>query len=288
MSNFIFILTEGDHDVAFLYRILKSNEVETYNIAIKDYPEPINKMFMRDLSSSVDEELNIDAVNSRFLPQRVMRKNNDILCIYKTTGAAQEEKRRKVIKTINEFIPVDSGEISAAGDNTFSILFFFDADKEGIDKRISQVRNELKTALNDEAVCNVNNKEVLKIKNLNIGLFIFTGEDNNTGSLEDILIMLMKNGNEDIFIEAEKYLDIHENTALFRNKVEYDGKIKNKVNGKKYYHKKSLIGTIGQLQMSGKSNTVCITDADYLTNEKIKSERNCNEIFLFIKKVMIY
>jgi len=167
MFNFIFILTEGDHDAVFLYRILKANGIKTYNIAIKDYPAPVNKMFMNDLSSSVNEELNIDAINSKFLPHRVMRKNDNILCIYRTVGDAQEE------------------------------------------------------------------------------------------------------------------------TALFGGKIEYDGKTKKKVNGKKYNHKKSLLGTVGQLQMSGKSNTVCISDADYITDEKIKSDDTCNEILSFIGKVMV-
>jgi len=288
MTNFIFILTEGDHDVAFLYRILKANGIKTHNIAIKDYPEPINKMFIKDLSFSVNEELNIDAVNSIFLPHRVMRKDDNILCIYKTVGDTQEEKRKKIVKTIDEFIPVDPDEINVADNSTFSMLFFFDADKRGVNNRLAQVKDELKAVLNDESVKNVNNKEIIKIRNMNIGLFVFTGEDNNTGSLEDILIALMKKGNEDIFIEAEKFLDIHEKTALFKDKIEYDvDKAKNKINGEKYYYKKSLVGTVGQLQMSGKSNTVCITDADYLTDEKIKSEKVCNEIISFIKKVMI-
>jgi hypothetical protein len=287
MSNFIFILTEGDHDAAFLCRILKANGIETYNIAIKDYPEPINKLFIKDLSSSVDEELNIDAANSRFLPYRIMRKDDNILCIYKTTGDMQEEKRVKFVKTVNEFTVADTDEINVADNITFSILFFFDADIKGVSKRIFQVKNELKLCLNNEDTEKIDNKEVIFIRKMGIGLFVFTGVDNNTGSLEDILIALMREENEDIFIEAEKYLDIHEKTALFKDKLEYDGKIKKKVNGKKYNHKKSLIGTVGQLQMSGKSNTVCISDADYLTNEKIKSENICKEIFLFVQKVMI-
>jgi len=287
MFNFIFILTEGDHDAAFLYRILKANGIKTHNIAIKDYPEPINKMFMKDLSSSVNEDLNIDEVNSIFLPHRVMQKDDNILCIYKTIGDTQEEKRKKIVKTIDKFIPASYDEINAADNSTFSVLFFLDADKEGVSKRISRIKNELKSILNDETVENVNNKEIIKIRNINIGLFVFTGDDGNTGSLDDILIMLMRNGNEDIFNEAEKYLDIHENTVLFKNKIEYDGKIKKKVNGKKYNYKKSLVGTVGQLQMSGKSNTVCITDSDYLTIEKIKTNKICNEIISYINKFMI-
>jgi hypothetical protein len=287
MSNFIFILTEGDHDAAFLYRILKTNGIKTHHLAIKDYPNPINNLFINELYSSKSEELNIEAVNSGFLPYRVMQEDDNFLCIYKTIGDKQEEKRVKFVKTINDFIATDTDEINVSDNSTFSILFFFDADKKGVNNRITQVKNELKEFFINGEIENISNKEVIIINNIKIGLYVFTETNINTGSLEDILITLMRKNNDDIFYEAERYLNIHERTTLFKGKLEYDGNTKKKVNGKKYNHKKSLIGTVGQLQMSGKSNTVCISDADYLTEEKIKTDDNCNEIFSFIRKVMV-
>jgi len=289
MSNFIFILTEGDHDTAFLYRILKANGIETYNIAIKNYPKLINKMFIKELSSSINEELNIETVNSKFLPYRVMRKDDNILCIYKTGGDSKEEKRIEFVRKINKFNVDDPDEMDVAEDSTFSILFFFDADISGVNYRITQIKNELRPCLNNKAVENINNKEVTTINDIKIGLFVFTKAESDTGSLEDILIMLMRKDNDDIFVEAEDYLDIHERTALFGGKIDYedDNTTIKKVNGIKYYYKKSLIGTVGQLQVSGTSNTVCISKTDYLTDDKIKSENICNEIFSFIQKVMI-
>ena len=50
---------------------------------------------------------------------------------------------------------------------------------------------------------------------------------------------------------------------------------------------KSIINIAGQLQKSGKANTVIITDTDYITKDKIKNDEICNEIintFLLLEK----
>ena len=36
-NNVLFILAEGDHDIAFIYRILKVNGFKTHNKKIKEY-----------------------------------------------------------------------------------------------------------------------------------------------------------------------------------------------------------------------------------------------------------
>ena len=107
--------------------------------------------------------------------------------------------------------------------------------------------------------------------------------------LEDVLIPLMKEGNNDIFEAAETFLTTSTTSSLFKDKLKYDDKkvIIKKVNNQKYSHLKSLIGTIGQLQKSGKSNTVCISDSDYLNDTKILKNVTCIEIVSLIKQVMI-
>ena len=70
----------------------------------------------------------------------------------------------------------------------------------------------------------------------------------------------MRQDNDDIFEEAEKFLGIHSSCNLFKEKLTYDESwtVLKKVNKVKYSHKKSLVGTVGQLQKSGMTNTVCI------------------------------
>ena len=288
--NIVFILTEGDHDAAFIYRILKANGILTNHVILKDYPFPLNELFKNGISSIPIEDLNIDTARSRFLPSRVMQKGDDILSIYRIGGDSQEQKRIELIKAINAFNTPDPNAIQVLKDIKISILFFFDADNKGIAKRIEQLKKELRLSflVEEEKIDKIKNKEIILIEDVNIGAFIFTEENKDVGLLEDILIPLMRQGNEEIFTHAEDFLDIHESTSLFKNRVTYneDHSEKKKVCGVKYAYKKSLVGTVGQLQLSGKSNTVCISDADYLTNDKVKIDTTCVDIFDFIRKTI--
>lgn len=290
-KNFIFILTEGDHDSAFIYRILKANGMKTnHKTAIKDYPPPLNDLFKNSISS-IPIENNIIEARSNFLPSYVMQKDDNLVSIYRIGGDSKEEVRVKFITSINQWNVPDSDAFQTLKDGQISILFFFDADNKGVEKKIEQVKKELKLSFPKSETSNIDklkNKEILFIEDINIGTFIFTELGKNIGKLEDILIPLMKQGNNDIFDAAEKFLDIHETTALFKDKITYDDSktVKKKVNEEEYFHKKSLIGTVGQLQVSGTSNTVCISKADYLNDSKIQSDAVCVDIYNFIEKTL--
>ena len=288
-KNIIFILTEGEHDTAFIYRILKANGISTNHAILKEYPFPLNELFKNGISSIPIEDLNLEVARSRFLPSRVMQKDDNILSIYQMGGDAQKQKRIDFIKLINTFNTPDPDEIQAIKDIEISILFFLDADDKGVDKRIKQIKNELQESFPKSETENIDkiiNKEIVLIEDINIGGFIFTEPETNKGLLEDILILLMKQGNDDIFERAEKFLAIHKETNLFKNGITDEVGKNKKVNGRKYTHKKSLVGAVGQLQMSGKSNTVCISDADYLSDDKIQQDATCQDIYNFIKKTM--
>lgn len=110
---------------------------------------------------------------------------------------------------------------------------------------------ELKSSFPESETENIDklvNKEILLIEDIYVGGFIFAEAGKDTGLLEDILIPLMKQDNKLIFDLTNFYLDIHEEVPLFKGKVDYDDTTKKKINGEKYSHKKSLIGTVGQLQ----------------------------------------
>lgn len=290
-QNIIFILTEGDHDAAFIYRILKTNGIATKKSAIKDYPFPLCDLFKSGISAVPIEELNVENARSRFMPYRVMHKNDNILSIYTIKGDQQEQRRVEFINAINSLNVPDPDAIQAAKDVNISILFFYDADNKGVASRCSQIKRELQHCFPEaKNIDDIANQRVILIEDLHIGTFVFTEKNKDTGLLEDILIPLMALGNEDIFTKAEEFLTIHEATSLFKGKVHYDDcqpANKKKVNGIKYAHKKSLVGVVGQLQTSGKSNTVCISDSDYLCDSKIASNETCTQIFDFIQQVIV-
>ncbi|MFI5140452.1 MAG: hypothetical protein ACHQIM_21715, partial [Sphingobacteriales bacterium] len=153
-----------------------------------------------------------------------------------------------------------------------------------INDEIKEVLTELS---NDPFSANGDSCMVSKLK---IGAFIFTDIDKNTGKLEDILLPLMKHQNETNFEAAGTYLSKHhEDSRLFPLKLSVDAETSvvtesrssKKGDKEKYDEKKSLLGVVGQLQRSGKSNVVCISDSDYLTLSKIQSSVKCQEIITF-------
>lgn len=289
-QNIIFVLTEGDHDSAFIYRILKSNSFTTYKKIIREFPPPLDKFLMSDILNVTISEVKIQEAKTRFLPNYVLESGNNIIMLYSLGGESKDVNRISLIKTVNAFNVGDEDAIQALKDTKISFLYFFDADNAGVKQRIEQIKDELSVAFTPEKIpTEFISSTIYLIDDIYVGAYIFTEEDKDTGLLEDILIPLMKENNDDIFKEADAFLNIHERTVLFKGKVISDpitGIIK-KVNNQKFSYKKSLVGTVGQLQKSGKSNTVCISDSDYLDDAKIKTNTTCVEIHKFIQQVMI-
>lgn len=75
INNTIFILAEGDHDSAFLERILKANGFTSYKKKIKDYPAPLNDFLQIDIINVSIPEVKIKQARTRFLPYYVMQKD---------------------------------------------------------------------------------------------------------------------------------------------------------------------------------------------------------------------
>ncbi|WP_271785354.1 DUF3226 domain-containing protein [Aquimarina algiphila] len=293
-NNTLFILTEGDHDSAFLYRILKANDFTSYKNKIKDYPAPLNSFLKTDIINVSIPEVKIQQARSRFLPHYVMQNGNNLIFIYSIGGESKNEIRTALISALNAFNIDDEDDlaIQALPNTSMSVLYFFDADDKGTDFRVTQVINEIKPAFPEftfEENSHYKASTFYQIEDLKIGTYIFREEAEDKGMLEDIMLPLMQQDNDDIFEAAETFLATNTTCKLFKDKLKFnnEGTILKKVNKQKYSHRKSLIGTIGQLQKSGKSNTVCISDADYLNNDKILSNNTCGEIIKLIKQVML-
>lgn len=284
-NNVIFILTEGDHDSAFIYRILKANGFSSYSKIIGDFPTPLNKFLQIDVKNISIPEVHLNVAKSRFFPSEVLSKGSNLILIYSIGGESKSSLRISLVKALSAFNSQDPDALQGAPNMNMSVLYFFDADNVGVAYRIKQVEEELEGIFHDKE-CRLSNMNLANISEINFGVHVFTEPNKDQGMLEDIIIPLMKKDNDEIFDAAMSFLSIHNNTRLFKNKLTYgqNTSVIKKVNGQKYAIKKSLIGTVGQLQKSGKSNTICIREADYLDEHKITTSSTCTNIFEFISK----
>lgn len=265
-TEIIIILCEGPHDVAFLYRILSANGIKSNGkLMIKEFPKPINDLLKTEVTKTNVDDINIHEVRDVLLPYKTMNRDNNFFLLYSMGGDSQIISRQKLLAEISSFIPKEN-EISSLPENTnLSIIYFLDSDKNGISNRIEKLNDEIYEVLSIKPF--VNHKEIFKFNRLKLGAFIITGADNENGKLEDILLPIMTLENEVIFDNAKSFIDIN---------FDIDRLVK------KFDNAKSLIGIVGQLQISGASNSVCIDKSDYISEDKIKVNTKCIEIFTYI------
>lgn len=263
------ILCEGPHDVEFISRILKHNGYSSNDkLKIKDFPAPINNLLKTEVSNTNVEDLNLQEVRQILIPSSSLKIDSNYYLLYSMGGDSKKENRKQLLNDFYTLIPKEN-EISSLPEGTnLSFFYFLDSDDKGITVRVSELNNEINEVLNIKPF--TQHKETVNHNGLKLGSFIFTGEDNDKGKLEDILIPLMKEGNEVIFNDANDYLTNHFD---LQRKVQ------------KYDKDKSTIGIVGQLQISGASNTVCVKKSDFISEAKIKANVKCIEIFEYINSI---
>ena len=296
-KQIITVLCEGPHDVAFITKILKTQGFKSNeNIKIGDYPSPINKLLISEVTKTNVEELNLQEVRQALLPSNTLQRNNDYLFLYSMGGDSKIlANSQSILREFVSFIPKEEGGFDEAlpTGTHLSLLYFLDADNKGISRRIEELNNEIYR--NFEVRPIRNHKAVANFNSIKLGAFVFTGSDNATGKLEDILMPLMIRDNETIFSHAESYLnDYFDDTRLFPMKLRvndagelYEERSERPRDKLKYDELKSRIGIVGQLQKSGSNNVVCIGQTDYLTLEKIQSNAKCQEIIAFFETFLV-
>lgn len=292
-TQIIIALCEGPHDVAFLNKIIKTKGFKSNDKSKLDkYPRPISDILISEASKTDVEGFNIQEVRQSLLPAYTLIKEDVHILLYVMGGDGKIEKRKDFSKKILSTI-VQPGEIKQGREThnvTFGIVYFFDSDDKGIENRVNTIKSELNQVIGsipDNAF--TNNGSFGLYEGIKLGCYIFSGDNNNTGKLEDILLPIMNESNTEIFDAANKFLtDFHSEERLFPLKLkvteeeiaeERSQKTKDKY---KYDKTKSVIGTVGQLQQSGGANTVCIGFTDYLTLDKINESKKCQDILKFI------
>lgn len=271
-TRIISILCEGPHDVAFLSKLIR-----TLGFKVKDttpltnYPEPFNDIFMQEVKKTNFDELAFNELRNYLLPMTTLSNGDNWFMFYALGGDSRSDLRNEIL--VNHFDHnTQEGEIELLPEETdLSLVYFFDADGDGVDSRIQNINSEIKKVIAELEF--KNNGEIISIGKISLGCYIFSELEKSTGKLEDVVIPVMKLNNEAIFEAAEEYLKTH-------YCIERDKK-------KGFEFSKATIGVVGQLQKSGMTNQVIIGQTDYLTQEKLSNNLKCKEILEFFKKLTV-
>lgn len=295
-NELITVFCEGPHDVAFIYRIFKSLGYKSNDSCkIGAFPMPFNDLMKQETEKSNVENLNLQEVRRGFLPTRTLKKENKFIFLYSVGSDTKQAPRQEMLRKLFNFIPAED-EFPVLPEGTkLSVIYLFDADERGVIARLNYVNREINAIIETEERVNFIENGTYQIANeIRFGTYIFTGEDDNTGVLEDILIPLMNVDNEEIFEFAGFFINEYfDDARLFPLKIKTnnttplieENRSSRKKDKYKFDNKKSLVGVVGQLQCSGKANTVCISDSDYITLLKIQTNRKCIEISNFLNSI---
>lgn len=289
----VFVLCEGPHDVAFLSRLLSSEGYSYYKNKVSDFPFPLGDWMVNSAKKLSIQDLNVDKVYkdlSCVLPNGAMvnSEREHLILLYSMNGDSRKEERMTIINKLKKWTsaPENEKEFSILEEsdegNDYGLLILYDADDKGIDTRIAEIKNDIRGIFPIVDSIDRNGGVAAAENKFKIGVYIFADNKTGRGTLENILLPIMKGGDETIFDEAEEFLDKHKNEERLKPlvfKKNESGKIVEERKKKNKYHQiKSILGVVGQLQNSGTSNTVCIEKADYINLNKIKSSPICQEI----------
>lgn len=276
------LFCEGKDEPPYIYRLLKTRNWRNWtDKKLRDYPALLYKYLVTEMSkfsslSDVDQWTN----SSSILPSYILKKRGTpeneehFMCLWNLGGESRVDKAKECIRAFNTIKDSEFEEFGS-DDISINLLFFYDAD-EAVSRRIATIKRLFTDTLPD--FCNALTEEaVQRHENVdsfpNCGIYIFSGED-LTGTIEDYLLPIMKRGNEAIFDDAETFIDTHFVAA--------------RSEGRKYSKKKAIIGVTGQLQKSGKSNSVIIKDCDYINDPKILADANIQGMINFIEAFCAY
>lgn len=266
-TKLLLVFCEGPHDAEFLARILRVlNGCQDYTgKKLKIYPKPLG-LYYENMVKSLDFlEKNKNEVFSSIPLPVILKKAETVFALIHSVGGDSKWLAAKTI--LQNFL--DLAASTTEGSFEIYTALFYDADEQGVAVRTEKARQQLAEAFPaDKATLDLLNHGQVASKT---GFFIFTGPDDQTGYLEDILLPLMKMDE----------LPDRENHWIFKYAKDFVKDFHDEKRGGKHYEKKSIIGVAGQLQHSGANLTVTISRSDYLSEEKLRNSPKTQEISQF-------
>lgn len=276
MNKYIIVFCEGDHDIAFLIRLLFVEGFTSYEKKVREFPKPLDDLYKTNLANKKIEDIEFKYQKpNQKVPYTVLFKEQTLVIFHNLGGDGNilNGKAQSIEKQYIELNDKARLEIEGYEKLNYRFLYFLDADEEGVATRITQLREKLEAS-------KLQHYELSLKDNYEIGCAIFykTDDVNTKGKLENILLELMKSENDTIFDSSQTFIEEHKHPELRQKKFicnDMDEKYDGSTNFKE---DKSIISIAGQLQFSGSNNSVIIANSDYIKKEDILNNGHCQKI----------
>ena len=277
MDKYIIVFCEGDHDIAFLSRILFVNGFTPYNKKVKDFITPLNDLYISALKDKKIEDSKFKFQRPSIKVPYAVFEKEDRLVIFHNLGGdgnilnGQAERIKESYVELNDEILRMTKKYKPL---SYRFLYFLDADNEGVSKRLDEINTllSLSNKLEHYSISNEDSNE------FGCCVFYNSSDENEYGKLEDILLELMIPDNEKIFEGSKGFIgnnmlvDTRQRKFICTHeKEEIRGSIQ-------FKQEKSIISIAGQLQFSGSSNSVIIANSDYIKKKDIDNNVICRNI----------
>ena len=267
-------MVEGPHDGAFISKVMQVNGYKTFSKHIGDYQPPmIANYLIGQYKNAPVSELNMQSIRQQILfPSYALAMDNELMLVFNMGGDRRDDKRKKLVTELRDFFisPLSRMAGYVSTDDTITFIYEFDADKDGVDVRLRQASDEIRQI--DAAFTGfLSNGSYIVSEGVRWGVFVFA-DVNGTGKLEDIILPMMESGNEDIAKSAKDFVDMKDSFALFQTEKSTKDP------------QKARIGVMGQLQKAGCATPAIIEQSSFLTDEKIKANPACMQLFDFLVK----
>lgn len=277
MDKHIIVFCEGEHDIAFLTRILLVQGFQPYKEKIKNFSPPFNDLYKKNLADKKIENYEFKFQRPKKTVPYSVLTNEDALVIFHNLdgdGAFFNGGADKVQKMYLELNKENIRKIKGYEKLNYRFLYFLDSDEQGINARL----RELETVLNIDIL---NNHKLVAKDDYEIGCYVFHDPEHpeQHGKLEDIIVKLMEVDNNQILTSGTKFIDENFLAEDRCKRIICEGGIESYSGNPQFKKMKSMISVAGQLQFSGSSNAVIIANSDYLKKEHLIDNFHCKNIF---------
>ncbi|MFK7979078.1 MAG: DUF3226 domain-containing protein [Saprospiraceae bacterium] len=290
----IIILCEGKTDVAFLRRLLTVDSYRDYKEVVGNMPNPLGLGGNNNNKSKGSYFINklrtyqYDSANLRDLPilplilRRTQGVSDTYAFLYDMNGMDRVDNYKEIIRDFQNLsrksLQPDDFAISHLKMDV-ALAFVYDIDDKSSSKRVEYIKETFSDTI-EEIQYLREDKSIIDSKHFKgVGYYFLCDEQSDKGNLEDLILPLMKKGKEDLFENAEKFLNSEGEFVRYRNTTPLskdDSKTASDLN-------KSLIGSVGQIEISGLNNADIIKHTKLLDKDKFKSSKQCLVILKFIK-----